>query len=103
MVAVTVSEQREIAIARANEIRLARSDLKRDVRAGRRRFPDVLADPPDFALGMRVFDLVLCLPQVGRYTATRAFTKAGVSQSRTFGGMTPHERERLLERLGPRA
>ena len=45
--------QRKLALKRANEVRTARAQLKRDLKAGRRSIHDLLLDPPEYVETMR--------------------------------------------------
>lgn len=85
-------DQRLAALDRANEIRMARAQLKRDVKAGRRSVRDVLLDPPDWAATMHVLDLLLAAPKVGRVKANKVLQLSRVSPSKTLGGMTTRQR-----------
>jgi hypothetical protein len=87
--------QRIDALAEANRIRTARKHLKEDLAAGRRDWRDVL-DHPDAAT-MKVVDLLIAVPQVGRVAATRVMVYARVSASKTCAGMTDRQRRDLLE------
>ena len=46
------------ALSRANHIRVRRAQLKRDLKAGRVRIGDVIADPPDEVLTAKVYDML---------------------------------------------
>jgi hypothetical protein len=43
-------EQRLRALRRANEIRSARAQLKRDLKGGKAKIEQLLLDPPDYVL-----------------------------------------------------
>lgn len=91
-------QQRREALIRANVIRSYRAKLKRDVTAGRVSFADlVLAVTVDDRLAtMKVLDLLLAVPKVGRVKADMAFRRAEVSPSKTLGGLTFRQREELV-------
>lgn len=95
-------DQRMRALVLANETRSARARLKRDLRAGRVRFADLLADPPVELQSAKVYAVLLSVPHVGRVKANRVFVRAGMSPSKTFGGLTDRQREELLRLLGSR-
>lgn len=86
--------QRLQALERANEIRCYRAQLKRDLAAGRRRLVDVLDDP--MCDSMRVFEVLLAIPKVGRVKANKVFARARMSPSKTCAGMTARQRRELL-------
>jgi hypothetical protein len=89
-------EQRRAALRKANGVRSARKLLKREIKACRRSVLDVLAQPPAEAESMRVFDLLLAAPKVGRVKASKVLHRAGVSPSKTVSGITERQRRELL-------
>jgi S13-like protein len=88
-------DQRLEALANANRIRSHRARLKVDVRAGRKSWTAALLD--EDCATMKVFDLLLCVPRVGRVKTNRIVCKAGVSPSKTIGGLTDRQIGALLE------
>ena len=54
------------ALARANEIRSQRAQLKRDLKAGRHSIQQLLLDPPEYLETAKVFDMLLAVPKYGR-------------------------------------
>ena len=55
-------DQRMAALERANGIRSARAQLKRDLKAGRVKITELLAKPPEYVLTAKVFDMLLAVP-----------------------------------------
>jgi hypothetical protein len=96
-------EQKLAALEIANQVRRDRSALKRELKAGRACAASILDDPPDWLATMKVIDLVIALPKVGRVKAAKALGAAGVSTSKTLGGITSRQRRQLVEALGGRA
>jgi hypothetical protein len=88
-------EQRREALAHANEIRVKRADWKRRVKAGWVAPLPALQAPPPELQGMKAFDWLLAVPKVGRVKATRLLGKAGVSHSKTLGGLSERQRREL--------
>lgn len=95
-------KQRLDALAHANEIRFARAQMKRDIKAGRLAAEGVLLEPPAHAESMKVLDLLLSMPKVGRVKANKTVTKCSVSPSKTLGGMTQRQRVELASWLRSR-
>ena len=95
-------DQRMAALEEANRIRSRRAQLKRDLKAQRATLLDVLETPPDWLDTAKVFDILLAAPKVGRVKASKALNRAGVSPSKTIGGMTDRQRHDLLDLLGSR-
>ena len=94
------TDQRIAALAVANEVRSRRSALKRDLKAGRRSAVSLLADPPDYAATMKVLDLVIAMPKVGRVKAAKLLRGTLVSPHKTLGGISARQRAALIEALG---
>lgn len=94
-------DQRMEALQLANEIRTYRARLKQDVAARRRDFGSLLMRPPEKAQTMKVWDLMLAIPGIGRGKADRALRRARVSPSKTLSGLTMRQRRDLLTALAP--
>jgi hypothetical protein len=95
-------QQRQEALKNANRIRTYRKDLKADLKAGRRRAVDVLRSPHADVLTMKVFDLLLAAPKLGRVKVNKMLSRQGISPSKTVGGLSPRQRDALLAALGAR-
>jgi hypothetical protein len=91
--------QRRAALDRANETRRRRAGVKRDLRAGRVSFADLLADPPAWLLTASVYELLLEMPRVGRSRANTALSRSGVLATTTFESITLPGRRALLDEL----
>ena len=94
--------QRLNALSIANDIRIRRAQLKRDVKAGRVSVVPFIADPPDWLLAMRVGDLLLSLPRFGSSRVGHALKVAGLSPAKTVGGLTERQRGELVRVLRTR-
>lgn len=92
-------DQRMEALRRANEIRSRRAQLKRDLKAGEISIVDVIADPPEFVLTAKVFDMLMAVPKYGKVKATRFLNTCRISQGKTIGGLSDRQRTELLEVL----
>jgi hypothetical protein len=91
--------QRMEALQRANEIRVRRAQLKRDLKTGSVGIGHVLLSPPDHVMTAKVFDMLLAVPKLGRVRATRYLNQCRISQSKTVGGLTERQRAELLALL----
>jgi hypothetical protein len=87
------------ALRRANEVRVLRAQLKRDLKAGRVSIGVLLRDPPQYLETAKVFDMLLALPKVGSVKATKILQSCRVSPSKTFGGLSERQRSELAGRL----
>lgn len=83
------------ALDRANVVRLYRAQVKRDIRAGRARITDLIADPDERLLAMPVYELLMSMHRVGHTKVQRLLTECGISMSKTIGGMTDRQRGAL--------
>jgi hypothetical protein len=90
-------DQRLEALARANDIRIRRAQLKRDLKAGAVRVEDVLAAPPDYLGTAKVFDMLLAVPKFGRVKASRFLNQCRISQSKTVSGLSERQRQELVD------
>jgi hypothetical protein len=92
-------EQRLGALAHANEVRLARAQLKRDLAAGRLGLAEVLSEPPACAQMARVRELLLAVPGIGPAKADRAFIQCRIAYAKTVAGLSGRQRAELVELL----
>lgn len=96
-------EQRMAALGKGNRVRSERAQLKRDLKARRQFAGDVIAAPPEWALTMKVFDLIVATPRRGRVKASAALNHVRASHSKTLGGLTDRQRGELVAFLDGRA
>ena len=90
-------DQRMEALNRANEIRVKRAQLKRQLKSGHVRIEQVIADPPDYVLTAKVYDMLVAVPRLGRVKVGRLLTQCRISQSKTVGGLSERQRGELLD------
>lgn len=95
-------DQRRRALRKANKIRGHRKTFKAQAKLDATRALDVLARPPAWAETMKVFDLVLAMPTIGRVRARKLFAHTNVSLAKTVGGLSDRQRTDLLERIKTR-
>ena len=91
--------QRMEALGRANEIRTKRAQLKRDLKARRKRAHDLLLEPPEWMETMKIFDLLLACPKYGRVKANKLLKECKISPSRTIGGLSQRQRSEVVSML----
>jgi hypothetical protein len=89
-------DQRMEALRRANDIRVKRAQLKKDLKNGRIQVEDILADPPDFVGTAKVFDMLMAVPKFGRVKAARFLNQCRISQSKTVAGLSERQRDELV-------
>jgi hypothetical protein len=95
------AQRRLLSLARANEVRVERADLKRALAGGSVTFAEVLADPPACALTAKVGDLLLSVPGIGPAKSARALAHCRIADTKTIGGLSDRQRAALTDRLGP--
>ena len=88
--------QRMDALARANEIRIQRAQLKRDLKAGRRSIQSLLLEPPEYVETAKVFDMLLAVPKYGRVKVNKILSQCKISPSKTIGGLSERQRRELV-------
>ena len=90
--------QREAALAKAQATRTYRAQLKRDMKAGRVDWRDVLESTDPRLATMKVVDVLLAAPAMGRVKTNKRLVQAGVSPSKTISGLTDRQRCALTGR-----
>jgi hypothetical protein len=84
------------ALKRANDIRVRRAQLKKDLKDGRVRIESILVKPPEYVETAKVFDILMAVPKFGRVKAARFLNQCRISQSKTVGGLSERQRAELL-------
>lgn len=88
--------QRLAALGRANTIRAYRSQLKADLRIGRTPLADALLSDSEYLRTMRVRDLLLATPIIGKLKADRALQACRLRPTICLGKMSHRSRVDLL-------
>ncbi len=91
--------QRLAALESANRIRVFRAQKKRQLKSGETSLVDLLVVVPLEMQTMRVMDLLLASPKVGRVKASKVLVQCSLPPSKTIGGLTTRQRSWLLELL----
>jgi hypothetical protein len=87
------------ALRRANEIRVRRAQLKKDLKAGSARIEEILSSPPAYVETAKVIDILMAVPKFGRVKAARFLNQCRISQSKTVGGLSERQRTELVSLL----
>lgn len=96
---ITAGPQHLRALARANEVRLARAELKRRVACGEITVADVVLGSPWEAESMTVADLLTSQRRWGDTRCRKVLQAVGMSETRTVGQMTERQRLALVHLL----
>src|SRR5262252_2569483 len=92
-------DQRMEALKRANDIRVKRAKLKKDLKSGAVSIEQILAEPPEYVSTAKVFDMLMAVPKFGRVKSLRMLNQCRISQSKTVGGLSDRQRQELLARI----
>jgi hypothetical protein len=87
------------ALARANEVRLARAALKRDISAGRRSVTEVVMDSPWEAESMSLSELLCSQRRWGRARSRKLLSSAALGEGKKVGSLTERQRRVLTAAL----
>lgn len=87
------------ALQRANEVRLARADLKRRVASGEIGVAEVILECPWEAESMAVADLLMSQRRWGQTRCRKFLAQIQMSEKKTLGSMTERQRRTLAAML----
>jgi len=87
------------ALERANEVRLGRADLKRQIKAGAASVVGVLDEVPSEAGTMTVAELLRAQERLGSRRARRFLAPLGIRENRRVGDLTERQRRQLASAL----
>ena len=87
------------ALERANEVRLARADLKRRIADGQVPAAEVILTSPWEAESMAVADILMSQRRWGRTRARRFLAGIQMSETKTLGSMTERQRHAVARAI----
>ena len=87
------------ALQRANEVRLARAQLKRRVAFGKTDVAEVILECPWEADSMAVADLLVSQRRWGQIRCHKLLARLPMSEKKTVGSMTDRQRHALAAML----
>jgi hypothetical protein len=87
------------ALERANQVRLARAELKRRIATGKIGVAAVLLDCPWEAESMAVADLLMSQRRWGQTRCRKFLAQLPMSEKKTIGSMTDRQRQTLVAML----
>src|SRR3954453_18830325 len=100
---ISAAPQHIRALQRANEVRLARAELKRGVAQGRIQVADIVLDPPREAESMTIADLLMSQRRWGVTRCRKLLQVIPMSENKTIGSMPDRQRRALAGLLSPGA
>ncbi|HJQ74212.1 MAG TPA: integration host factor, actinobacterial type [Gaiellaceae bacterium] len=89
-------DQRMDALKRANDVRVKRAKLKKDLKDGKVKIEQILGNPPEYVSTAKVIDILMAVPKFGRVKAARFLNTCRISQSKTVGGLSDRQRAELI-------
>jgi len=96
---MTAAPQHLRALARANEVRLARAELKRQVCDEEVSAATVILECPWEAESMTVSDLLTSQKRWGAMRCRKFLAAIPISETKTIGSLTPRQRRAVAEHL----
>lgn len=87
------------ALARANEIRLARASTKRAIASGELRVSDVLLECPAEIERMEIGELISCQRRWGGQRTRRLLSTVPVVETKLVGKLTERQRRAIADAL----
>jgi hypothetical protein len=84
------------ALKRANDVRVRRAKLKKDLKEGKVRIEQIFGNPPEYVSTAKVIDILMAVPKFGRGKAARFLNTCRISQSKTVGGLSDRQRAELI-------
>lgn len=87
------------ALQRANEVRLARAELKRRIAVGELDIAEVILECPEEAASMAVADLLMSQRRWGQTRCRRFLAQIPMSEKKTLSSMTDRQRMALVRML----
>lgn len=94
--------QRLRALERANEIRLARAELKRRIADGELSAAEVILSPPCAALSWSIGDLLMSQRRWGSTRCRKFLLRSQITENKTIGALTERQRNLLADQLTAR-
>lgn len=95
----TRAPQRLQALERANEIRLARAELKRQIAYGAVSAAEVILQPPCEASSWAIGDLLLSQRRWGHTRCRKFLIRNQINETKPVGALTDRQRRLLADQL----
>lgn len=92
-------EQRKANLAIANDVRIRRANLKKELKAGRAGVIDLLLDPPDYLKTMKIAELLRAVPRWGEKRVNRLLVLSRISPSRSLEALSDRQRKDIVDRM----
>jgi hypothetical protein len=96
---ITRQPQRLRALERANEIRLARAELKRRIAVGDISAAEVILDPPCAAISWEIGELLMSQRRWGSSRCRKFLLRNHINETKPVGALTERQRRLLADQL----
>lgn len=96
---ITPAPQRLRALERANEVRLARAELKRRIAEGEASVVEVLQDPPHAVQRWAIGELLMSQRRWGSTRCRKFLAKHQIIETKPVGALTERQRRILVDQL----
>lgn len=96
---MTRQPQRLRALERANQIRLARAELKRRIAEGGISAAEVILDPPGAAASWEIGELLMSQRRWGSSRCRKFLLQNQISETKPVGALTERQRRLLADKL----
>jgi hypothetical protein len=96
---MTRQPQRLRALERANQIRLARAELKRRIAEGDVSAAEVILEPPGAAVSWEVGELLMSQRRWGSSRCRKFLQRNQISETKPVGALTERQRRLLADQL----
>lgn len=94
---MAATQQSKDALKRANEIRVARGQLKKDVKDGVKTVCDILDNPPEEAMTMKIYDLLIAQHKWGRRRVLAILHRVPVAEGVRIEALLMRQADRICE------
>ncbi|HWF55032.1 MAG TPA: hypothetical protein VG223_10410 [Solirubrobacteraceae bacterium] len=96
---ITRDPQRQMALDKANEVRLARAELKRRIARGETTAAEIILAPPDEVSSWSVGKLLMSQRRWGNQRCRRFLESNEISELKLIGKLTDRQRQLLAQQL----
>lgn len=93
-------DQRIDNLRKANRIRTQRAEIKKELKRGERTLEEIFCDIPDSLETMRVFDLLVCCPKIGKTKANNICRRLDIRPSLYLPQLSDRRRQQLVLAIG---
>jgi hypothetical protein len=90
------------ALKLANEIRLRRAEIKRDLHSGKIDIRGLILNPPEEILNMTFYEMFTAQKRWGRDRTLRLFNRVRLSETLKFGALSQERRQQLVDNINGR-